>query len=777
MIYAINHQHSKMLKMNTHSCLSSNYLPKTILLSCLLCLFFFFNSGGLNAQKANGRPKIGLVLSGGGAHGITHIGVLKVMEEAGLRPDYITGVSMGSIIGGMYSLGYTADSLQKIFKSINWKFVLSNKMLENKVIFLEKSHFANSALSLPLASRKVLIPSGLINGQQVENTLSYYAWPAADISDFSKLPIPFLCVATDIINYKKVVLQTGYLPDAIRASFSVPSIFTPIWIDSLLLLDGGLIRNFAATEVKEMGADIIIGSYVGFNGYKADKLETVSGIMEQIAMFRSLADFEQEKKLVKVLIKPNTDGFSIFVFDNVDSLIQRGYKAALPYKSYFRKLADSLNMIGPQKPIKDILDKKSYVFNKIEIKGNKSYSDEQILGVLDIKPESKLDKVFLSDRIELLYGKAWFDKVKYRVLTRNDSMILVIDCIEKPPGMIYGSVHYDNSLLSGLILELSVKNLLTQRSVINLGSRIGQYYRFDMNYLQFIDRNQIYGLSANFNTDNTLIPLLELRGDKGAVISRNFSPGLSLNRRIGLNNMMSISADYEKLNLILDYISDFYLKALSYKYFTETYNYQINSLDTKHFPDKGTVLNISFSTSKLQSASLKTDSSRTVFKWNNHGEFSFNRFYTFHGSVDHYYSPPGNVTYSFGGDALFITGSDSVSAQNNFYFLGGIRSVNKRSIPMVGFHSNEIPVKKLAGFRTEIDIEPIENFHLNFMANIFAIQETNRNSGFSILTGAGIGAGYMSIIGPIKIGLMYGNYKREEYFSKFKGYISLGYNF
>jgi len=202
--------------------------------------------------------------------------------------------------------------------------------------------------------------------------LSYLAWPAADINDFSKLPIPFLCVATDIIRYKKVDLKTGYLPDAIRASFSVPSIFTPLKIDTLLLLDGGLIRNFAATEARDMGADIIIGSYVGFNGYKADKLMTVGGIMEQIAMFRSLDDFEDEKKLVNVLIKPNTNKLSIFQFDNVDSLIQRGYEAALPYKQYFRKLADSLNKIGPQKPLKYILNKKTYTFSQIEITETKA---------------------------------------------------------------------------------------------------------------------------------------------------------------------------------------------------------------------------------------------------------------------------------------------------------------------------------------------------------------------------------------------------------------------
>jgi NTE family protein len=763
--------------MNPHFCLFSLFHKKTILIISLFFLSSFFAHLTIEAQNAQVRPRIGLVLSGGGAHGIAHIGVLKVMEEAGLRPDFITGVSMGSIIGGMYSLGYSADSLQKIFKTINWKLILSNKIPENKVIFLEKSHFSNSAISLPLTSRKVTLPSGLINGQQVENTLNFYAWPAADINDFSKLPIPFLCVGTDIITYKKIDLKTGYLPDAIRASFSVPSIFTPLKIDSLLLVDGGLIRNFAASEAREMGADIIIGSYVGFKGYKADKLQSVSGIIEQIAMFRSLDDFEGEKKLVDVLIKPETEGLSIFEFDNVDSLIQRGYMAALPFKARFKKIADSLNRIGAQKPIMNILNKKSYTFNKIEISGNKNYSDEQILGVLNLRPGQKTDKYMLTDRIELLYGKVWFDKVKYRIIPRNDSLILAIDCIEKPQAMMYGSVHYDNSLLSGLIFEIAVNNLLTPRSVINFGSRIGQYYKFGLNYLQFIDKNQIFGLSANLNSDNTLIPLLDTKGEKGEVISRSFTPGLAVNRRIGLNNMMTFSVNYENLDLVIHYIADNHLKTLSYNYLTEAFDYQINSLDTKHFPRNGTILNILVSTSRLESARVKTDSSSTSIGLSYFGTLLSKRFYTFHGSVLHYYNPGGKLTFSFGGDILFITGSDSLSAQNNFYFLGGIESLNKRSIPMVGFQTNEIPVKKLAGFRTGLDMEVFENFHLNVMANIFAAQEANRNSGFSLLSGAGIGAGYNSRIGPIKVGLMYGNYKREVYFNKIKGYISIGYNF
>jgi hypothetical protein len=271
--------------------------------------------------------------------------------------------------------------------------------------------------------------------------------------------------------------------------------------------------------------------------------------------------------------------------------------------------------------------------------------------------------------------------------------------------------------------------------------------------------------------------LLETRGDKGEVISRNFTPGLAINRRIGLNNMMTLSVNYENLDLVIHYFADNHLKSLSYNYLTEAFDYQVNSLDTKHFPHKGTILNISVSTSQLESARVKTDSSNTKLLLSYFGSFLTKRFYTFRGSVCHYFTPGGKLTFSFGGDALFITGSDSLSAENNFYFLGGIESINKRSIPMVGFQTNEIPVKKLAGFRTGIDMEVFENFHLNVMANIFAAQEANRNSGFSLLSGVGIGAGYNSIIGPMKIGLMYGNYKREVYFNKIKGYISIGYNF
>jgi NTE family protein len=748
-----------------------------ILKNSLTLLFLLHLSVCAVSQDRPGRPAVGLVLSGGGAHGIAHLGVIKVMEEAGLRPDYITGVSMGSIIGGMYSLGYSGDSLYKILKKMNWQILLSNKIPESKIIFLEKNNYYNNIVSLSISSGKLSLPSGLINGQLIENSLSYYLWPAADISDFSKLPIPFMCLGTDIINYKKVKLTKGYLPDALRASSAVPSIFTPLKIDSLLLVDGGLVRNFAASEAKEMGADILIGSYTGFQAYKEDDLQTVSGIVKQIAFSRSLEDFREQKKLVDILITPETKNLSSSGFENVDSLVKKGYEAALPYKEYFRRLADSLNLIAKQTPLDNILDKQSYSFDKIEIEGNKIYSAKQVLGVLDIKPGEKVNKQMLSDKIELLYGRAWFEKVKYRTLPRNDSLILVIECKERPQGIINGSVHYDNTLGAGVILGVTEKNFLTRRSAVNVNSYIAQYFRFEANAIQFIDKNQKSGASMNFYADNTSLPMHGTKGVMGNVISRNFVPGLALSRSIGLNQLMSVSLKYENTNLLPQFVSDNDIKKLTFNYLTSSFDYQINSVDTKHFPRKGFILNFSASSSRLLSAVIRTDTSRSVTRVTNNENYTSQRYYTIYGHIRYYFSPSSKLTFSVGGDALYITGTDSLSAQNNYYFLGGIESVNKKSVSFIGYHTNEIPISGMVSLRIDADIELFKDIHLEVMANVAAIDEPGTGDGYSLLSGYGMGLAYMSIIGPLKIGIMYGNSSNEEYFNKLKGYISLGFKF
>jgi NTE family protein len=729
------------------------------------------------AQDSITRPKLGLALSGGGSHGMAHIGVLKVMEEAGLRPDFITGVSMGAIIGSLYSVGYSADTLQTLFNKTDLGLAMSDRIPENKIIYQEKKHFHNSILALPITPKKLILPPGLIQGQQVENFLSYFLWPAADIDDFTELPIPFCCLSTDILTGERVLFDRGYLPDAIRASIGIPSVFAPFKVDSMLLVDGGVARNFAVSELKDMGADIVIGSYTGFKRFDEAGLESLNGIIKQVGFYSSLRDYDEQKKLVDFLIEPDVKAFSIITFYNVDTLIERGYRAALPFREQFRKLADSLNTFGTQAPLKKIIDKRYYTIDGIEVTGNTVHSDAQILGILDMSPGKEMDRDLLVEKMELLYGNVWFEQVRYRFEPHDDSLVMIIDCVENPKAVLYGSVHYDDALNSGLLIGLSVKNLVTPRSVLNIDTYISEFYRMRFNNIQYIDRNEKFGLAVNLLADKTSLPLITLRNETGRMLSRSFSAGLSLNKRIGLNHMMSFSADYENLGLSPDFITRCGMKKLSYNYITESFEYLANSLDRKNFPRRGVVYNIYAGTSKLLSGRLRSDSLNMACTEGNGTDFSFNRFFTLQGRTRSFFPVSSKTTLSLKGDVLYISNTDSISAHNNFYLLGGIQTTGRRSIPMAGFHPNQIPVQKLAGFGVDADIEILRDFYLNLATGVFAIQEMDRDSGFSLLAGYGIGLGYMSVIGPIKAGLMHGLYNREIFYNPVKGYISVGFSF
>jgi len=754
-------------------------LLNNIVIKCLILIsgLTFPPSFTAFSQDNTGRPTVGLVLSGGGSLGMAHVGVLKVMEEAGLRPDYISGTSMGSIMGGYYAMGYTADSLHKICKAVNWDLIMSNTIPQNRIIFPEKRHFNNSIISLPVSFKKFMLPSGLISGQQIENYLSYYGWPAADINDFSKLPVPFVCVGTDLLTVKNVILKKGYLPDAMRASSAIPSVFSPIKIDTALLSDGGFIRNFPAIEVKEMGADIVIGSYTAAKPNTEEELQDVTGIVKQIVMSRSILDFEEQKALVDYLIIPELKGMSSFDFNAADSLVHRGYKAALPFREKFKRLADSLNELGEQKPLENILNRQHYAFDDIEISGNNVIPDKQILGLLDIEPRQEVSKDMLFDKIELLYGKGWFEKVKYRVEPRRDSLILVIDCIEMPKSMVYASVHYDNALGSGIPLSLSFKNLLTPASVFDLDYYIGQYYRIRNSFRQYINSNEKLGFSLDFNADNTRIPKLNMGSETGDVLSRNISTGLSINRLLGLNQMMSLSFSYDNLYLLPRYVSDSYWKHYSYDYLNLLYDYSINSLDKPCFPDRGAMMTIQASGSQLIKGHIKMGTVRNGYTKDDPGIFSFERFFTLKAHYQQYISRNNKFTFSFSGDILHITDCDSISSQNNFYLLGGQTPLNRRSVPLTGFHSNQIPVKSFAGLGISLDWELLKDLHFSLSGNIFAAQEANRDIGYSLISGYGAEVGYMSLIGPVRAGIMYGSYGKEEHYNKIKGYISIGYLF
>ncbi len=446
-----------------------------------------------NAQDAPERPKVGLVLSGGGAKGMAHIGVLKAMEEAGLYPDYITGTSMGSIVGALYALGYSADEIKEIALQINWDEVLSNQIPLNRVAIEEKFFYGRYITELLIKDGKLTLPQGMIEGQELTMLLNRLTRPAHDITDFSQLPIPFACVAADIENGVPVVLNKGNLAEAIRASMSIPSIFTPTFIDSAMYVDGGLLRNFPVQEVIDMGGDIVIGVFVSSGLDKRDKLNSMIAILSQSAFVYSAHDSEKQKKLVDIYIEPDINPFSTGSFYNTPEIIVRGEEAGRQFLPVFKSLADSLNQFGPPRiPPKPHLDER-FVFDEIKIVGSEKIPDELILGRLRITPGKELDINDLEKRIDLLYGTLYFDKIVYLIKGNT----LVIKVKEAARGSLKVAAHYDTDNKAGINFNFTARNFLLPSSRFIAEFDLADNSNAVLNYFKYLGKKQNVALALN----------------------------------------------------------------------------------------------------------------------------------------------------------------------------------------------------------------------------------------------------------------------------------------
>ena len=260
-------------------------------------LLFLFLLPLLSFAQEKKDVKIGLVLSGGGAKGLAHIGALKVIEEAGIQIDYIGGSSMGAIVGALYASGYSATQLDSIFHEINFNILIQDEVPRSAKTFYEKEETEKYVLTLPFDDFKISFPSGLSKGQNIYNLISRLTMHLGNIQDFSKMPIPFFCIASNIETGEQVILERGSLAKAVSASGAIPSVFSPVKIDGKLLTDGGVTNNYPVTELRERGVDIIIGVDVQDSLADRKQLRSVFDILTQINNFRTISDMRKKIKL------------------------------------------------------------------------------------------------------------------------------------------------------------------------------------------------------------------------------------------------------------------------------------------------------------------------------------------------------------------------------------------------------------------------------------------------------------------------------------------------
>ncbi len=462
----------------------------------LIILFFPLIIMGQN------QPKVGLVLSGGGAKGFAHIGVLKELEKSGVQIDYIGGTSMGAIIGGLHASGYSAYQIEKIIQETDFMEVMRDKILRREKPLFSKEHDGKYVISLPIKKGKIGLPLGLSKGQNVLNFLTELLAPVDGVQDFSKLPIPFYCVATNIETGEEVILEKGSLPLALRASAAFPSLLNPVEIDGKLLVDGGVVNNFPVDLMKKKKVDLIIGVSVQGQLLKREELSSIASLLMQIVNFQMYEKADDQIRMLNFYIRPDIVEYSVISFDKKDKIIREGIKAAKSFKVVFDSIA---KLQKNKKKFKGLaLKKGKFLVDRIIIKGNKNYTNNYILGKLQLRVRDSISYKGLSKKINTLTASKNFKRIDYHFEKsfEGKKLELIVKEEEVQSYLRFG-LHYDLLYKSGVLLNYNHKKIVAQNDELSLDVVIGDKIRYDFKY--FIDNGLLpsYGVQSRYNTFNS----------------------------------------------------------------------------------------------------------------------------------------------------------------------------------------------------------------------------------------------------------------------------------
>ncbi|BBP81887.1 patatin [Pseudomonas sp. Pc102] len=427
-------------------------------------LFLAFTLLPLATLAEQAHPRIGLVLSGGAARGLAHIGVLRALEEQGVHIDAIAGTSMGAVIGGLYASGYSVEELEKLALAIDWRQALSDAPLRDDVPFRRKQDDRDFLVKQKLSFRddgSLGLPLGVIQGQNLALLLESLLVHTSDTRDFDRLAIPFRAVATDISTGEKVVFRKGHLPQAIRASMSIPAVFAPVEVDGRLLVDGGMVDNIPVDVAREMGVDLVITVDIGTPLRGRKELLTVVDVLNQSVTLMTRRNSEAQLATLgpdDILVQPPLAGFSATDFGRAREMIDAGYRAATILKNRFAPLA---HPGGRQEAVLEearLPVERRPVIARISVENDSKVGDEVIRRIIRQETGKPLDLERLQSDMGTLYGLDYFEQVHYRVVKRKDGNVLVINARGKRTGTDY------------LRLGLSLDDDMRGRSTFNLGA-------------------------------------------------------------------------------------------------------------------------------------------------------------------------------------------------------------------------------------------------------------------------------------------------------------------
>lgn len=496
------------------------------------------------AADREARPKIGLALSGGGARGGAHIGVLRALEELNIPIDYIAGTSMGAIIGGFYVAGYSPDELEILIQEVDWKAAFTDrpdrrdttmrkKELESESFIPHRIGFNDGSIQLPL---------GVIEGQHLDQIFHRILLPAKGIDNFDEFFVPFRAIATDLATGKEVVLSGGSLPDALRASMSVPGVFAPVRMHGNLLVDGGMANNLPVSVVRDMGADIVIAVDISSPLLKEEELKSVLNVTEQLTNFLTRNNTERQiASLVEtdVLLVPDLEGASSADFEAASKLAGIGYMAVMAQQETFAPLSLPAGQ-NFQKPSFDALTEDDYIVRYVVIDNQSVLNDELIRSRLDIELDQPLDFDALETSVDQIYSLDVFESVTFN-LVQNETgeQGVLIQALPRRWGPNYLQLGLEFSDDFSGSSEYTLGVAYTRNALNSLGGElrvvaaIGREDELSIDFYQPIDPRgavfvepELFAKRQRYNLweDDVQIASLEITGIGASLsLGRNFS--------------------------------------------------------------------------------------------------------------------------------------------------------------------------------------------------------------------------------------------------------------
>jgi len=721
------------------------------------------------------RPKIGLTLSGGGAKGIAHIGILKAIDSAGLKVDYVTGTSIGSIIGALYASGYTADSIKKIVDAMDWDLLLSNAASLRSLSIEEKEEYSKYAVELPWVNNGFRLPSGVLESEELWLRLSEYFFPVYNIKDFRKFPRQFKCVATDVANGEGVVLDSGEIVSAVRSSMAIPSVFTAVDYNGRKFVDGGIVRNFPVRDAKEMGADIVIGSNVAGGLLPKEKITNVFQVLLQVAFFREDEDAVRENKLCDIYIKHNLDEFNMGSFSSSDAIMKEGFLKGDSIYPRLVKLRDSLNAIyGAEKNTEAVLPQVDSVkITSYEIRGLHRTTESFFLHRTQFENNNWYTPQELSGGIRKAFGTRYYNKIIYSLQQLPDgSCKIIFDAEENPLTFAKLGINYNSFTGIGVIGNVTARDFFTPYSRSYVSLNLGENLRMKAEHLQFFGKFKSLSLKTQIQAERLAFNTYTNFSKDGLYRRDYFLANIGISWNIARKYAMGIGTRFEAFGYKPQITSKFEFRGNN-SLLNSYIELRLNTLSNAIYPKRGSKVDIEVGYVYSQRPDVEFFLQGNPITNLDSLGFNFNNFIKTKLWYEHYY--PLSKRYTF--TTLIQAGINFNQQESilNDYFIGGLEKSFRNQITFAGLNEGSAYASSVASLQFGLRYQMFSSLYLTGRANALNYNFISSNKNYNnstLLTGFSLSLGYNFVLGPLEISAMYCNQSR-----KLLPYINLGIPF